>query len=403
MNFIVAQKKLDHCLKNVVPFLDKGANKDILLTVKNNFLEVAATNSIDTAIVEKVAGNYKKDGSVVVPAQIFRNMVQTLPENEKINLEIIDYKLTITCKTVDKITINGKSPSSYTVFPTVKKDQPILTIKSDALKETLTQVVFVANKDTAGRRVLAGCLLHSFNNKKFLVATDSYRLAEKQLPGSINKKTNPKDDEQILLPATTLLNLERILTSSGSKEGKDVVLYKEPKAEHVLFVVGDGEIEIISALIAGTYPEYRKLLPEAFRTQITANRKELINATNRASIISQSSTNPVVLSWTPKGKELKIQASGSQHGEFNDTLPVKITTNTKVALSNQPDKDDNSGDDGTTITFNAKYLQEALKVSDSENVQLNMIERLKPCLIVNQLTDKKIDDTYRHAIMPLKS
>ena len=385
MKFQVTQKNLNNCLKNVTPFTDKGHQlaiiKNIFLRTNKNLLEVLATN-LDTSIIERVQGSCIKEGSITVPASLFRDYIQNLPSDEKIDLELKEKKLIVNCQATKAI-INGLDPENYPTFPINKKNKPLLEITASDLKENLAQVVFAANKDI-NRPVLTGALLHLFKSDFYLAATDSYRLAEKKMTG-ILKNSKEEDEVNILIPNSSFLSLERILTSQPSKK---VSIYKEKDEKNILFSIGDGEIEIISSLLEGIYPDYRKLLPEKFSTEIIVNRSDLVNAAKRTSLFSQENAHSIILSWQEKKSELNIKSSASQVGGNNEDIKAKIYTSPKSDM---------------TITLNAKYLQDVLQVLDFEYVKLGLNSKLDPCLLQGCQSNKKFDETYRHIVMPVKS
>ena len=388
MKFKATQKNLNNCLKNVAPFVDKGHQLDIiknlLLKTKGNFLEISATN-LDTSIVEKVQGSCTKEGSITVPTSLFRDYVQNLPVEEKIDLELNDKKLSIVCKNTQAV-INGLNPENYPNFPVNKRKKPILEISASDLKEDLNQVVFATHKDV-NRPILTGVFLHSFKSDLYLAATDSYRLAEKKIT-KLLKKTNFKDNEvNVLIPNSAVTGLERILTNQASKK---VSIYKEQEEKNILFVIGDGEIEITSSLLEGIYPDYRKLLPDKFTTEIVVDKNDLINAVKRTGLFSQQdSTNSVIFDWQDKKNKLNIKSGISQIGGNDENIDAKINSTPKS---------------DSTITLNAKYLQEVLQVLNSQNVKLSLNSKLEPCLLQGDSDSKSkiTDESYRHVIMPLK-
>ncbi|MYB40360.1 DNA polymerase III subunit beta [Candidatus Saccharibacteria bacterium] len=387
MKFKVTQKNLNDCLKNVAPFADKGHQldiiKNILLKTNKNLLEVSATN-LDTSIVERVQGSCTEEGSITVPTSLFRDYVQNLPPEEKIELQLDDKKLTVTCKNT-KAVVNGLSPENYPNFPVNKKLKPFLEIEAGHLRDDLARVVFAANKDIS-RPILTGVFLHVFENEFYLAATDGYRLAEKKVTKALNKPPAKAAEMQVLIPASAVMSLERVLSAQPSKK---ISLYKEEDEKNVLFIVGDGEIEITALPLEGTYPDYRKLLPEKFSTEITVDRNDLVNAVKRAGLFSQEGPSSVILNWEAKKDKLNIKSSASQVGGNDEDVEAEVKTTDK-------------GD--ATIVLNSRYLQDVLGVMGSQSVRLGLNSKLDPCLLTGceGAKGEQLDDGYRHAIMPLK-
>ena len=339
MKFQVTQKNLSDCLRNVTPFTDKNHQLDIiknlLLKTNKQFLEISATN-LETSIIEKVPGSCAEEGSINIPANLFRDYIQNLPRDEKIDLDLQENKLTINCKPT-KAVVNGLSLQENITFPINKRKNPLLEILSNDLRENLSQVVFATHKDM-NRPILTGVFLHFFGKDFYLAATDTYRLAEKRM-SNILKNSPPKTEASILIPNSAILNLERIL---ANQPNKNVFIYNEPSEKNILFIIGDGEIEITSSLLEGIYPNYRSLLPKEFTSEITVDRNDLINATKRTSLFCQENTNSIILSWQKKDI-LNIKSSASQIGDNEENIDSKSKIST-------------AGD--STITLNAKYILE---------------------------------------------
>ena len=384
MKFQVTQKNLNQALKNVSPFADKGHQldiiKNILLKTKGNFLEIAATN-LGTSIIEKVPGSCAEQGSITIPTNLFKDYVSSLPASNKISLNLEERKLSVECGAT-KAVIHGLSAENYPIFPSNKRKKALLAIKADVFRRQLNQVILAANKDV-NRPILTGVYLHSHQGEFYLAATDSYRLAEIKVTELIKKGVAKNTEVKILIPALAFQNLERILSNYPNKI---LSIFKEEEEKNILFMVGDGEIEITSSLVEGVYPDYRKLLPDKFITEITVKYENLVNAVRRASLFSQEASHPVVLNWSTNN-QLNLRSSTSQIGDNEESLEATIKT---------------KAESDTTIILNAKYLQEVLQVIESPFIRLNLNSQLNPCLIQECAKDKKINPNYRHAIMPLK-
>jgi DNA polymerase-3 subunit beta len=232
-----------------------------------------------------------------------------------------------------------------------------------SLKKGLQQVVFAASNDES-RPVLTGVLIHSVDGKLYLAATDSYRLAEKQIGTT-------KNEVSLLVPATALHDLLRIL---GDEEETVHVTHDE---QQVLFKVGD--VELVARLLEGNYPDYRKLIPQKFTVEITLKRADFVNVTKVSSLFARESAGSVTLKVEEKPGTLSIRAIASQLGE-------------NTATANGTVKGD--GD----ITLNSRYLLDALQAFGGDEIIFGFNGKLEATL----LKDSK-DVSYSHIIMPLKS
>jgi DNA polymerase III subunit beta len=223
--------------------------------------------------------------------------------------------------------------------------------------------VVAASTDEA-RPVLTGVYLHNHEGQLYMVATDSYRLAEKTL-----MKT--KEDTNLLIPASALQDLLRIL---GEAEDEVTVTHDD---QQVLFKVGD--IELVTRLIEGNYPDYRKLIPSSFATSATLKRADLTNITKVSSLFARESAGSVTINLDKEAQVVSIRSVASQLGENTATADAKV-----------------SGDG--TITLNSRYILDALHALSGEDVTFSFNGKLEPWV----LTDPKSSD-YLHVIMPLKS
>ena len=340
--------------RNTLPIL-----ANVLIKTVKNRLSIAATN-LDIAITHQIGSKMGEEGAITVPARLMQEFVNSLPSGV-IELSTEDNKLHISADKYQS-TINGVAADEFPVMPAIAEGQH-WSIGSGSLKKALQQVIFAASNDEA-RPVLTGVLVHTEGPKTYLAATDSYRLAEKNL----GKLTSPVS---LLLPATALQDLLRII---GDTEETVEVLHDE---QQVRFQVGD--IELVTRLIEGNYPDYKKLIPTTFKTTATLQRSELMNITKVSSLFARESAGSVTIHVSEADKTVSIRAIASQLGE-------------NTAAADAVVKGD--GD----ITLNSRYLLEALHAMVSDEVSLCFNGKLEPCVL------KAGDDPdYLHLIMPLKS
>jgi DNA polymerase-3 subunit beta len=213
--------------------------------------------------------------------------------------------------------------------------------------------------------VLTGVLIHNVEGRLYLAATDSYRLAEKEIGST-------KEDVNLLVPATALNDLLRVL---GDDVEQVTLTYDE---QQVLFNVG-GDVELVARLLEGKYPDYRKLIPEKFEVTVVLKKADLVNVTKVSSLFARESAGSVTIKVDEPAQELSIRSIASQLGENTATATGKVT---------------GSGE----ITLNSRYLLDALQAFTSEELTFGFNGKLDPTC----LSDAKNAD-YTHIIMPLKS
>lgn len=363
MKLQVTQENLNRALTSVAR-VASGRNtlpilSNILIKTIGNRLTVAATN-LDIAITHYIGSKVSQEGSITVPARLMQEFVSSLPAGV-IDIELDDYKLHIKTDQYQSV-INGISAEEYPVMPAIAKGKRF-TLPAVTLKKTLQQVIFAASGDES-RPVLTGVHFYTLDGALYVVATDSYRLAEKRL-------ISAKQEVNLLIPATALQDLLRIMADSDEEV---VVVYDDQQVQF-----RSGDVELVARLIEGSYPEVRQLIPQTFATTATVSRAELLNITKVSSLFARESAGSITINVDSKSKTLSIRSIASQLGENTASTSGIITG------------------DGN-ITLNSRYLLDALHAFYGDDIVFGFNGKLEP----SSLQDPK-DDSYTHIIMPLKS
>ncbi len=363
MKLQVTQENLNRALNNVarvasnrnaLPILS-----NILIRTVGNRVCIAATN-LNIAITHYIGSKVATEGSITVPARLMQDFIASLP-SEVINLKLEDNKLHIDTGKYSSV-INGTPADDYPVMPSIKDGQT-WKIPAATLKKALQQVVVAASSDDA-RPILTAVYFHTKDNILYIAATDSYRLAEK-------KVINLKQDVSLLVPASSVQDLLRIL---GDGDEEVNVMHDE---QQILFSIGD--IELVTRLIDGTYPDYQKLIPGKFETSAELAKADFINITKVSSLFARESAGSVTVEVDDAKNEVGIRSIASQLGENTANATAKASGN-------------------GTITLNSRYILDALGNLSGDQVQLRFNGKLEPSLLTS-----KSDDTYIHVVMPLKS
>ncbi len=363
MKLQVTQENLNRALSSVgrvanargtLPILG-----NVLIKTVGNRLSIAATN-LDIAINHYIGSKVGDEGAITVPARLMVDFVASLPSGT-ITLELEDTKLNITTDQYQS-TINGTSAEEYPVMPAITNGIT-WSVPSNVLRNGLQQVLMAASSDES-RPVLTGVYVHTHNNKLFMVATDSYRLAEKTLMKSTDKI-------DLLIPATALQDLLRILT-----DVEDEVSITNDD-QQISFKVGD--VELVARLIEGKYPDYRKLIPSSFAKEAILKKQEFMNITKVSSLFARESAGSVTIHLDQSNNIVSIRSIASQLGE--NIASAEATINGEGV-----------------ITLNSRYILDALHALGGDDVKIAFNNKLEACLF----TSPKHDD-YLHVIMPLKS
>ncbi len=363
MKLQVTQENLNRALNSVARVANSRGTlpilANVLLQTRNNRLSLSATN-LDIAITHYIGAKVNEEGSITVPARLMQDFVSSLPEGV-IELDLQETKLHVTTTQYQSV-VNGIVADDFPVMPaiTVGKNWAIGGV---LFKKALQQVVFSASGDET-RPVLTGVLLQALNGKLSMVATDSFRLAEKQLGRN-------KQEIQLLIPASAMHDLLRVL---GDNDDEVRVTHDDQQA---LFQVGD--IELVTRLVDGKYFDYHKLIPKTFSAQATLKRADLINITKVSSLFARESAGSVTLELDEAASQLSIRSVASQLGENTATAPAKVS---------------GSG----SITLNSRYLLDALGALGGEEVMFGFNGKLEATLLRDPATND-----YLHIVMPLKS
>jgi DNA polymerase-3 subunit beta len=363
MKLQVTRENLNRALNSVARVANSRGTLPILANVliktSNNRLNISATN-LDIAITHYIGAKVSEEGSITVPARLMQDFVSSLPDGV-VELDLKDTKLHVTTDQYKSI-VNGIIADDFPSMPAIAEGKN-WKVDTQVFKKALQQVAFAASNDET-RPVLTGILIQVINSKLFMASTDSYRLAEKELGSN-------KSDIQLLIPASAMQDLLRIL---GEQDGEINITNDDQQA---LFKVGD--VELVTRLLDGKYPDYRKLIPEKFATTATLKRADLVNVTKVSSLFARESAGSVTLEVSEEDQKLSIRSVASQLGENTANAEAKV-----------------SGDG--SITLNSKYLLEALSVISGDEVTFSFNGKLEPTLLQSP-TNKD----YKHIIMPLKS
>ena len=340
--------------RNTLPILS-----NVLLSTVDNRLKIAATN-LEVALTETIGAKVSSKGSVTVPARLLHELISAIPDGV-VTLELVENRLLVTSEGYESV-INGTPADEFPVMPTIKDGQS-LSIAASVFKKGMQQVVGAASGDDA-RPILTAVYLHTHEGKLFAVATDSYRLAEKALMPC-------KNEVSLLIPASSLQDVLRIMQD----DAQDIaVTYDELQ---VRFEVGD--VELITRLIDGTYPDYRKLIPAEFKTTATIKKADFVTITKVSSLFAREVAGSVTIKVDGDNGEVSIRSVASQIGENTARAAAKIS---------------GSGD----VTLNSRYLLDALSVIGGDSVSVHINGKLDPVIVKDPA-----QADYTHVVMPVKS
>lgn len=249
-------------------------------------------------------------------------------------------------------------------FPELPADEGTgLQVPTALLVETIDRVARAASRDET-RPVLTGVLVRLAPDGLTMVATDSYRLAVRQVP----LPEPPPDAREGIVPARALTEVAR--TAPATRAETIEVVLTEAQA---LFRVGD--MRLTSRLIDGQFPDHRQLVPDAFEHDVAFDRAELLGVLTRIGVLAQRNT-PIRLAFSPGG--VTVSAVSDQVGEGHESVPV--------AFSGEP----------LEMGFNVEFLRAGAESVTGDEVRLGLISPLRPGLL------RGSGDDYRYLLMPIR-
>jgi len=335
-----------------------------------NHLSVVGTD-LDLTVHVSTEAIGITDGVCVAPAKLLVDIVRSL-EPGAVTIEAEGEKVEI-----------GAARSRFSLrtfpvadFPTLPEPpDPATFLPTTGLASALHQVVRAASGDDA-RPLLTGVLIAPEGTGVRLVATDSYRLALRDITGS----DSFSGTSQILVPARALAELQRLSAlgsgaKSDSAEGEASVVGLSIGEHDVTFSAGD--VKVSTRLLDGTYPDYRQLIPAEYPNRLHVGKDSLLDALRRVRLLVRDNTTPVRLSMRHGGVDLTVVSQ--EVGDASETVDA-----------------DFEGED-LTIAFNPTYLIDGVEAVAGDEVLLETVDATKPATV------RAAEETdFRYLLMPVR-
>ncbi len=317
-------------------------------------------NDMELGIETLVTGQVVKEGTVAINAKVFSEIIRKLPDSD-ITIDIDDnFRAEITSGKA-KFNIAGKSSDEFPFLPAVEKDR-FISISQFTLKEVIRQTVF-SIADNESNKIMTGELFEIKDNHLKVVSLDGHRISIRKI-----ELKESYDPQKVIVPGKTLIEISKIL--SGDMDDQVRIFFTN---RHIVFEFDD--TMVLSRLIEGEYYNIEQMLSNDYETKVTINNKEFLNCIDRATLlIKESEKKPIIVNVTDDNMGLKINSS---IGSMDEDIDIR--------------KD---GKD-ILIGFNPKFLIDALRVIDDEEVDIYMINPKAPCFI------KDKEETYIYLILPV--
>ena len=317
----------------------------ILIDASGKNIKLIA-NDMELGIETVIEGEIVEKGQIALDAKILLDIVRKLPDNE-ITIETDkSFKTNITCEKA-KFTIIGKSGEDFSYLPSIEKIDSII-VSQFTLKEVVRQTIFSIS-DNDNNKLMTGELFDINGDTLKVVSLDGHRISIRRI-----KLKDNYPARKVVVPGKTLNEISKILSGDADK---DVYIFFTGK--HIVFEFN--KTMVVSRLIEGEYFKIDQMLSSDYETKVTVSKKELLECIDRATLlVKEGDKKPIIINITDGVMELKIN---SAVGSMNEEIDI-----------NKQGKD-------LMIGFNPKFMIDALRVIDDEQIDIYLVNPKAPCFI----------------------
>ena len=347
--------------RNIIPILN-----GVMFDLKEEGLYLTASDSdltIRNFIPKEKIKNIYQTGKIIIQSKYLLEIVRKLP-NTDINIEVIDGLKIIINTENTTYNLNCLDTEDYPKINLEEVENPIV-INSSIIKELINQTLFAVSIQES-RPLLTGLNLKINGNILECVATDSYRLAKKTIVLEKNY-----DSYNIVIPGKNINELDKLLNEEANVE---IHLFNNK----VLFKYNDYLIQ--SSLLSGVYPNTSNLIPTEFEIIIQTSLKNYYDAIDRAALLTQSKDKNIIKMDTTTS-ELTITSYASEIGKSEEKISINKNTDKNISIS-----------------FSAKYMLDALKTFNEDELIILLNNDSKPIILKSAK-----DESLIQLILPIKT
>lgn len=337
--------------------------KSILLEAREDGQLKMSASDLDLSIEKTIDVRVDEPGSIAVNAKLFMDIIRKMPAG---NVDIsINESGNVLIKSLNsEFNILGTPASDFPNIGELDGPQDTLSFDKDIFTEMIRKTGFCASVDET-KGIIVGILMELEENVFNMVALDGFRMA------IAREKMRNAQDKKIVINARILNEIYKIIMETGTEEDIKLIL-GEKKAVMLL-----ERTKIVMRLLEGAFIKYRDILPKENKIFIKANRKDLMDAVERASLLSKSGRNNLIVCSI--NNNLMEITSNSEEGNVKEDLIIE------------------SEGGSLDIGFNSKYILDALKVIDDEEIKMEFNTGITPCLV------RPVEgDRYEYLILPVR-
>lgn len=331
----------------------------ILVDASLDIIKLTA-NDMELGIETTIEGEIIEHGIIALNAKLFSEIVRKLPDNE-VTIETDESNQTMISCEKAKFTIAAQSGEDFSYLPAIEKEDSI-EISEFTLKEVIRQTIFsIADNDT--NKMMAGELFEIEDDMLKVVSLDGHRISIRKI-----KLRDSYEKRKVIVPGKTLQEISKII--GGESDAEVEISFTN---NHIVFEFD--KTLVVSRLIEGDYFRVDQMISSDYETKVTVNKRELLDCIDRATLlIKEGDKKPIIINIGDETMQLKIK---SQIGSMDEEIMIE-----------------KEGKD-LLIGFNPKFMIDALRVIDDEEVDLYFMNAKAPCFIRNE------QQSYIYLILPV--
>ncbi|EFR95417.1 DNA polymerase III subunit beta [Listeria innocua] len=360
MKFVIERDRLVQAVNEVTRAISARTTIPILTGIKIvvNDEGVTLTGSDSDISIEAFIPLIENDevivevesfGGIVLQSKYFGDIVRRLPE-ENVEIEVTTNYQTNISSGQASFTLNGLDSMEYPKLPEVT-DGKNIKIPINVLKNIIRQTVFAVSAIEV-RPVLTGVNWIIKDNKLSAVATDSHRLALREIP----LETNIDEEYNIVIPGKSLAELNKILDDAS--ESIEMTLANN----QILFKLKD--LLFYSRLLEGSYPDTSRLIPTDTKSELVINSRAFLQAIDRASLLARENRNNVIKLMTLENGQVEVSSNSPEVGNVSENVFSQSFTGEEIKIS-----------------FNGKYMMDALRAFEGDDIQISFSGTMRPFVL----------------------
>ncbi|MCR5594581.1 MAG: DNA polymerase III subunit beta [Lachnospiraceae bacterium] len=317
-------------------------------------------NDMELGIETVITGEILEKGKIALDARMLLDIIRKLPDNDITLVTDSNLKANITCEKA-KFNIIGKPGEEFSALPQIDHSDSI-TLSQFTLKEVIKQTIFSIS-DNDNNPIMTGELFDINEDNLRVASLDGHRISIRNV-----KLRNVYSPKKVIVPGKTLSEISKII---GDDTEKNVNIFFTKN--HILFEFD--ETLVLSRLIEGEYFNVDQMITKDYETKVTINRSELYNCIDRSTLlVKEGDKRPIIIDIKDGNLELKIN---STVGSMNEDIDIA-----------------KEGKD-LMIGFNPKFVMDVLKVIDTDEINMYMVNPKSPCFIRDD------EDSYIYLVLPI--